>query len=58
MNQILQALHGLNMHRNEAIKYVEELDAKGLLEKLSSGTGLFYSGRHHSLEKPNMKEIT
>ena len=37
---------GLGMHRNEAIKYVEELDAEGLLEKRSSGGKLFYSGRH------------
>jgi predicted ArsR family transcriptional regulator len=36
----------LGMHRNEAIKYVEELDAEGLLEKRSSGGKLFYSGKH------------
>ncbi len=39
---------GLNMHRNEAIKYVEELNAEGLLEKHSSGGGVFYSGKHRS----------
>lgn len=37
---------GLGMHRNEVIKYVDELDAKGLLEKRSSGGKLFYSGKH------------
>jgi len=41
---------GLGMHRNEAIKYVEELDAGGLLEKRSSGGRLFYSGKHQSEE--------
>jgi wyosine [tRNA(Phe)-imidazoG37] synthetase (radical SAM superfamily) len=37
---------GLAMHRNEAIKYVEELDASGLIEKRASGGRLFYSGKH------------
>ena len=37
---------GLGMHRNEAIKYVEELDAEGLLTKQSSGGKLFYAGKH------------
>jgi len=37
---------GLGMHRNEVVKYVEELDAEGLLEKRSSGGRLFYSGKH------------
>jgi len=41
---------GLGMHRNEVIKYVEELDAGGLLEKRSSGGRLFYSGKHQSEE--------
>jgi biotin operon repressor len=41
---------GLRMHRNEVIKYVEELDAKGLLEKRSSGGKLFYSGKHQPEE--------
>ncbi|MBN1942760.1 MAG: radical SAM protein [Phycisphaerae bacterium] len=39
---------GLGMHRNEAIKYVEELDAEGLLEKQYSGKTLFYSGKHQA----------
>jgi len=39
---------GLGMHRNEAVKYVEELDAEGLLEKRSSGAKVFYSGKHQS----------
>jgi len=41
---------GLGMHRNEVIKYVEELDAKGWLEKRSSGEKVFYSGRHQPEE--------
>ena len=44
---------GLGMHRNEAIKYVEELDASGLIEKRSSGSGLFYSGKHQPEETNN-----
>jgi len=39
---------GLGMHRNEVIKYIEELDATGLLQKRSSGGKTFYSGRHDS----------
>jgi ABC-type Fe3+/spermidine/putrescine transport system ATPase subunit len=41
---------GLGMHRNEVIKYVEELAANGLLEKRSSGGSLFYSGKHRPEE--------
>ena len=41
---------GLDMHRNEAIKYIEELDANGLIEKRSSGGKLFYSGKHQPEE--------
>ncbi|MGC9454063.1 MAG: radical SAM protein [Phycisphaerae bacterium] len=37
---------GLGMHRNEAVKYVEELDATGRLEKRYSGGKLFYSAKH------------
>lgn len=37
---------GLNMHRNEAVKYIEELDAGGLLAKQFRGGKLFYSGIH------------
>ena len=36
---------GLGMHRNEVVKYVEELDAEGLLEKRCSGGRSFYSGK-------------
>jgi wyosine [tRNA(Phe)-imidazoG37] synthetase (radical SAM superfamily) len=36
---------GLGMHRNEVIKYIEELDANRWLEKLPSGGRLFYSGK-------------
>jgi len=37
---------GLGMHRNEVIKYVEELETSGLLEKRRTGNTLFYSGKH------------
>ncbi|KPK51165.1 MAG: radical SAM protein [Planctomycetes bacterium SM23_25] len=37
---------GLGIHRNEVIKYVEELEASGLLTKHTSGGALFYSGKH------------
>lgn len=37
---------GLGMHRNETIKYVEELETSGLLEKKSSSGKLFYSGKN------------
>ena len=37
---------GLNMHRNEAVKYIEELEAEGLLAKRARGSKLFYSGKH------------
>jgi len=37
---------GLGMHRNEVIKYIEELEAGGLLTKNASGGTLFYSGKH------------
>ncbi len=38
---------GLGMHRNEAVKYIEELDAAGRISKESSGGKTYYSGRHH-----------
>ena len=41
---------GLEMHRNEVIKYIEELDVKGLLEKRTSGRKLFYRGKHEPEE--------
>jgi len=42
--------NGLGMHRNEAIKYIEELDARGLIEKRFSGGKRFYSGKHQPEE--------
>ncbi|MBN1554087.1 MAG: radical SAM protein [Phycisphaerae bacterium] len=39
---------GLAMHRNEVIKYVEELDAEGVLDKQYSGGKLFYRGKQSS----------
>jgi len=42
---------GLNMHRNEAIKYIEELNAEGVLTKRASGGRLFYSVTH-DIENP------
>ena len=44
---------GLGMHRNEAVKYVEELDASGWLDKQVSGGRLFYQGKHPS-QNPGM----
>lgn len=37
---------GLGMHRNEVVKYIEELDAGGLIEAQVSGGRRFYRGRH------------
>jgi len=39
---------GLNMHRNEAAKYIEELDAEALLAKRTSGAKLFYSAKQET----------
>lgn len=39
---------GLAMHRNEIIKYVEELHVKGLVETKISGGKTFYCGKHSS----------
>lgn len=36
---------GLDMHRNEVVKYIEELDAEGLLEKQYTCEKLFYRGK-------------
>jgi wyosine [tRNA(Phe)-imidazoG37] synthetase (radical SAM superfamily) len=33
---------GLGMHRNEVLKYVEELDAENLIEKAYTGQKLYY----------------
>jgi len=49
---------GLGMHRNEAIKYVEELSTEGLTEKRSCGGRLFYSGRHQPDTTEGTKGIT
>jgi len=38
--------NGLNMHRNAVVKYIEELDASGLLQKRYSAGKTFYSGAH------------
>jgi wyosine [tRNA(Phe)-imidazoG37] synthetase (radical SAM superfamily) len=43
---------GLSMHLNEAIKYIEELNAEGVLTKRASGGKLFYSATHGT-EKPS-----
>jgi wyosine [tRNA(Phe)-imidazoG37] synthetase (radical SAM superfamily) len=42
INDIAQ---GLAMHRNEAIKYIEELSVKGLSETVISGGKVFYRGK-------------
>ncbi len=44
---------GLGMHRNEVLKYIEELDATGLLRKRSSSGKTFYTGRHDSEAVPS-----
>jgi wyosine [tRNA(Phe)-imidazoG37] synthetase (radical SAM superfamily) len=44
---------GLGMHRNEVLKYIEELDASGLLRKRSPAGKTFYSGRHDSEAVPS-----
>ncbi len=49
---------GLGMHRNQAIKYIEELNAEGLLEKRSSGGKLFYKGRHQPETTEGTKDVT
>jgi len=36
---------GLDIHRNEAVKHIEELDAEGLLEKRESGGRLYYHAK-------------
>jgi len=36
---------GLGMHRNEVVKYVEQLDSQGLLDKRSSGGTLYYAAK-------------
>ena len=38
--------NGLNMHRNAVVKYIEELDASGVLQKRYSAGKTFYSGAH------------
>ncbi len=39
---------GLGMHRNEVLKYVEQLDAEGLLTKRSVGGRLFHIGKQQT----------
>jgi wyosine [tRNA(Phe)-imidazoG37] synthetase (radical SAM superfamily) len=39
-------VEGLGMHRNEVIKYIEELDDKHLIEKQTIGERQFYKGIH------------
>lgn len=38
--------NGLSLHRNEVIKYIEELAAKGQVEKRDSDGRIFYCGKH------------
>jgi len=40
--------HGLAMHRNEVLKYVEHLGVKGLIETKISGGKVFYCGRRYA----------
>jgi len=39
-------VEGLGLHRNEVVKYVEELDADGRIHKCRIDGRLFYSGKH------------
>ena len=38
--------NGLNMHRNEVIKYITEIEASGVLTKQSSAGRFYYSTKH------------
>ncbi len=49
--------NGLGMHRNQAIKYLEELDARGMIERQSSGGKRFYSGKHTPENRATIEEI-
>jgi wyosine [tRNA(Phe)-imidazoG37] synthetase (radical SAM superfamily) len=42
--------HGLGMHRNEVVKYTEDLQSKGLLETATRGGILFYLGKRPSTQ--------
>ncbi len=39
-------VEGLGLHRNEVVKYIEELGAEGRIEKRLAGGRHFYSGKH------------
>ena len=39
-------VEGLGLHRNEVVKYIDELDAEGRIEKRLAGGRHFYSGKH------------
>lgn len=49
---------GLGMHRNEVIKYVEELDVEGRLDKQYSGGNLYYYGKQQPDTPEKAKEFT
>ncbi|MCK4276072.1 MAG: hypothetical protein KAX78_06140, partial [Phycisphaerae bacterium] len=42
---IVDIAGGLGMHRNEVIKYLEELKAENLIEQLSTEGSLFYKAK-------------
>ena len=42
--------NGVGMHRNEVVRYIEELDAGGLLETRLSAGKLFYHGTQEPQE--------
>jgi len=48
--------NGLAMHRNEVVKYIEELEARGLLEIRSFCGECFYSGKHEPEKAMNEGE--
>jgi wyosine [tRNA(Phe)-imidazoG37] synthetase (radical SAM superfamily) len=39
-------VEGLGLHRNEVVKYIEELDAEGRIEKRMAAGRFYYSGKH------------
>ncbi len=49
---------GLRLHRNEVIKYIEELNAQGWIEERSAGNTRFYGGRRHPEAEPRAEEKT
>lgn len=47
---------GLGLHRNEVVKYLEELDSRGLVEKRYHSGNLFYCGQIENRSKLTLEE--